>query len=174
MVERQEPTKKIWRIGELAEETGLTVRTLHHYEQIGLLRPGRTDAKHRIFDLSDVDRLFKIIALKELGLSLEEIRRSLDRQSAHLGPILAELLGKVKRDVVRLMRMQRNLEHLQPLIDRDVGPELLIEAIEAMSRVEHHIACDHGQNETPEENEKKWRELGVQLRACMETGSVDT
>src|SRR6266540_480829 len=59
------------RIGELAAATGLTVRTLHYYEEIGLLIPsGRTNAGHRLYDDTDVARLYRICLLRRLGLPL--------------------------------------------------------------------------------------------------------
>ncbi|HEX6558894.1 MAG TPA: MerR family transcriptional regulator, partial [Longimicrobiales bacterium] len=64
------------KVGELAERTGLTVRALHHYEQLGLLVPaGRTPAGHRLYSDASVAQLQKIAALKQLGMSLEEIGR---------------------------------------------------------------------------------------------------
>ena len=60
-----------WKVGELASATGLTVRTLHHYERIGLLSPAqRTEGNQRLYDEGDVVRLYRIRALRDLGLSL--------------------------------------------------------------------------------------------------------
>ncbi|KQY24256.1 hypothetical protein ASD16_01520 [Cellulomonas sp. Root485] len=67
------------RVGELAEATGLTVRTLHYYEQIGLLTPsGRSPAGHRIYDAADEERLYRVGLLRRLGMDLAEVRRALD------------------------------------------------------------------------------------------------
>src|SRR6185437_14363988 len=61
-------TKKSWKIGELANETGLTVRALHHYDQIGLLKPSQeTEGGHRVYSTVDVEKLQKIMTLKQLG-----------------------------------------------------------------------------------------------------------
>ncbi|MEO6088570.1 MAG: MerR family transcriptional regulator [Umezawaea sp.] len=70
---------RTWRIGELARETGLTVRTLHHYDQLGLLSPlSRTEGGHRCYTSGDVRRLHRVVALRGLGISLEEIGTLLD------------------------------------------------------------------------------------------------
>jgi MerR family transcriptional regulator, thiopeptide resistance regulator len=70
---------KVWKIGELARDTGLTVRTLHHYDQLGLLSPlSRTEGGHRCYTGDDVCRLQRIVALRNLGISLEEIGALLD------------------------------------------------------------------------------------------------
>ncbi|MGH2597039.1 MAG: MerR family transcriptional regulator [Actinomycetota bacterium] len=53
------------RIGELAGRAGLTVRTLHHYDQIGLVRASdRTDAGHRRYSEADIRRLYQVVALR--------------------------------------------------------------------------------------------------------------
>src|SRR5215203_936261 len=76
-----------YKVGELARQAGVSVRTLHHYEDIGLLVPGeRTDSGHRLYDAHDVERLARILALVGLGLSLDEVRRSLDDR--HLSPLV--------------------------------------------------------------------------------------
>ncbi|HEY2765788.1 MAG TPA: MerR family transcriptional regulator [Pseudonocardiaceae bacterium] len=68
-----------WRVGELAERTGLTVRALHHYHEIGLLVPSlRTHAGHRCYAEADVQRLHRILALRGFGFSLAEIGQVLD------------------------------------------------------------------------------------------------
>lgn len=58
------------KVGELARRCGLTVRTLHHYDQIGLLRPSaRSDSGYRLYDRTDIARLHRIQVLRKLGLS---------------------------------------------------------------------------------------------------------
>src|SRR5215472_10069018 len=67
------------KVGELARRTGLTVRTLHHYDEIGLLRPSlRTEAGHRLHTAGDIARLQQVLSLRQLGFSLEEVRACLD------------------------------------------------------------------------------------------------
>jgi len=61
------------RVGEMARRTGLTVRTLHHWDHVGLLSPSqRTAAGHRLYGLSEIGRLQTILSLRALGLSLDE------------------------------------------------------------------------------------------------------
>jgi DNA-binding transcriptional MerR regulator len=60
-----------WRVGELAAAAGVTVRALHHYDGIGLLVPAeRTAPGHRLYGEGDVRRLYRIVALRDLGLGL--------------------------------------------------------------------------------------------------------
>ena len=73
------------RIGEVAEVTGTTPRTIRYYEEIGLL-PGAADraqGKHRCFTEADVERVREIVRLRDLlGLSLEQLSRLLEAESA--------------------------------------------------------------------------------------------
>jgi DNA-binding transcriptional MerR regulator len=61
-------------VGRLAAAAGLTVRTLHHYDHIGLVCPsGRTASGHRLYEESDVARLYQVLALRQLGLGLDTV-----------------------------------------------------------------------------------------------------
>ncbi|QLI99638.1 MerR family transcriptional regulator [Streptomyces sp. NEAU-sy36] len=67
------------RIGEVAERTGLSPRTLRHYEEVGLVVPSaRSKGGFRLYTESDVDRLMAIRRMKPLGFSLEEMRDLLE------------------------------------------------------------------------------------------------
>jgi MerR family transcriptional regulator, thiopeptide resistance regulator len=71
--------ERSYQVREVAQIAGVSVRTLHHYDEIGLLVPrGRTDAGYRLYDDDDLLRLQQILIGRELGLPLEEIRRFLD------------------------------------------------------------------------------------------------
>ncbi len=66
-------------VGELARLTGVTVRALHHYDEIGLVRPsGRTASGYRLYDDADVLRLHQVLLFRELGLPLDEIAAAID------------------------------------------------------------------------------------------------
>jgi DNA-binding transcriptional MerR regulator len=76
------PPRRTYRVKQVAEISGLTIRALHHYDSIGLLSPSeRSAAGYRLYDDEDLLRLQQILIGRELGLSLEEIRRSLDDPS---------------------------------------------------------------------------------------------
>src|SRR6185503_11059591 len=73
------PTRRMYQVKQVASLSGLTIRALHHYDSIGLLMPSaRSPAGYRLYDDDDLLRLQQILIGRELGLSLEEIRRSLD------------------------------------------------------------------------------------------------
>lgn len=68
------PTVTTMHIGELAEKTGLSLRTIRHYDEVGLLKPsGRSEGGFRLYTHEDLSRLILIRRMKPLGFSLEEM-----------------------------------------------------------------------------------------------------
>jgi DNA-binding transcriptional MerR regulator len=83
-------TASVYQANEFAELAGVTVRALHHYDRLGLLKPsGRTNSGYRLYSDRDLVRLEQIVVLKFLGLPLKQIRTLLDRHVA-----LAETLRR--------------------------------------------------------------------------------
>ena len=73
----------VWTVGQVADELGVTVRTLHHYDEIGLLHPSeRTPAGYRLYTAEDLERLQNIVVYRRLGFPLEEIGELLDASSS--------------------------------------------------------------------------------------------
>ncbi|GIJ52007.1 transcriptional regulator [Virgisporangium aliadipatigenens] len=132
-----------WRIGELATATGVTVRTLHHYDGLGLLSPSeRTSVGHRRYTAADVRRLHRIIALRDFGLSLAEIARVLDGPDADPRELLRAQLARVEERLTAGERLRRTLIDLiasldQVSLDRAVEPDVhhLIALIEGTTRM---------------------------------------
>lgn len=99
MSEEQEVTM---HIGELAERTGLSLRTIRHYGDVGLLpASGRTEGGFRLYSEADQQRLMRIKYLKPLGFSLEELSE------------VVELLELETLDDQQRERAQASLEHVQ-------------------------------------------------------------
>jgi DNA-binding transcriptional MerR regulator len=74
------------KVGELAQQTGVSVRTLHYYDEIGLLSPSsHTDAGHRLYADSGIICLQQIMFLRQVGFSLEEIRDCLEQRNMEKG-----------------------------------------------------------------------------------------
>lgn len=68
-----------WTIGEVARSAGVSVRTLHHYDEIGLLSPGsRSTAGYRLYEYADAERLQRILVYRQLGMELDKIAAILD------------------------------------------------------------------------------------------------
>jgi DNA-binding transcriptional MerR regulator len=161
------------RIGELARATGVTVRTLHHYEQVGLLRPaGRTEGGHRLYDETDVERLYRIRALRALGLSLDDVRRSID-EGRTLTETLRRHLVRAEDEAARATALRDRLRRLCSAEDGPVEAEALVATIAAMSRLERHAhARRRARTGQSERAARRWRELAVELRACQEAGEA--
>ncbi len=101
------------RVGELADATGLTVRTLHHYESIGLMvASSRSWAGHRRYGAADVDRLYRICLLRDLGLSLPEVARALDDPGWSLSAALGAHLDELDRRAAATAALRRRLAGL--------------------------------------------------------------
>jgi MerR family transcriptional regulator, thiopeptide resistance regulator len=79
----------MYKVSEFAEKAGVTVRTLHHYDRLGLLKPsGRTQAGYRLYQDRDFLRLQQIVTLKFIGLPLKEIKALLDGSNLNLAQTL--------------------------------------------------------------------------------------
>ena len=76
------------KIGPLAQRVGISVRTLHHYDHIGLVRrSARTGSGHRLYSPRDLQRLTRVLLLRDLGLSLDEIAHSLNKPGGSLAAV---------------------------------------------------------------------------------------
>ncbi|NMO22768.1 MerR family transcriptional regulator, partial [Pyxidicoccus fallax] len=113
------------RIGELARRAGLTVRTLHHYDAIGLLRPStRSEGGYRLYGPADIARLHAIQALRHLGLSLEDIGRLLvDEGGATLPVILEQQLRALDRQIEQTQQLRDRLALIQSQLSEGLQPE---------------------------------------------------
>ena len=88
------------KVGELARRTGLTVRTLHHYDEIGLLQPSlHTEAGHRLYTAADVARLQQVLSLRQLGFGLEEIRACLDRPGFSPLEVIRQHVARLREQI---------------------------------------------------------------------------
>ncbi|MGY1620513.1 MerR family transcriptional regulator [Geodermatophilus sp. SYSU D00691] len=102
-------------VGEVAALAGVTVRTLHHYDRIGLLSPSeRTAAGYRRYTPSDLDRLHQVLVYRELGFPLEEIATLLDDPAAdpvaHLRRQLALLRDRLARTQQMVAAVEKEME----------------------------------------------------------------
>jgi cob(I)alamin adenosyltransferase len=125
-------TKDRWSVGELAAAAGVTVRTLHHYDRLGLLAPlERSEAGYRHYDRDGVERLYRILALRGLGFPLAEIGPLLDADAGSLREATRARLEQTELDLARTHDLRERLRHV--LDATDPTPADLIETMEAMS-----------------------------------------
>jgi MerR family transcriptional regulator, thiopeptide resistance regulator len=122
-----------WRIGQLAEATGVSVRSLRHYDAIGLLVPSeRNGAGHRRYTGQDVRRLHQIVALRGFGLSLAEVAGALDGPDTALRRLLEVQLDQVAERLAVGRRLQERLERALATPGEPSVPQL-VELIEVMT-----------------------------------------
>ncbi|MEU0572141.1 MerR family transcriptional regulator [Nonomuraea sp. NPDC005983] len=147
-----------WRIGELARETGLTVRTLH---QLGLLSPlSRTEGGHRSYTSGDVLRLHRIVALRSLGISLEEIGTLLDGEPDPTG-LLHRQLEVVEERIRNACDLRARLVDALNNLGRNAEPSIR----QLLQIIEETVAMNEPMTRTQfaelkEELQRRVRELG--------------
>ena len=179
--------ERLWKVGELAARTGLTVRTLHHYDAVGLLSPsGRTGSAHgsghRLYTAADLARLHQIVCLKQLGFTLEQVKDYLARADYDPREVVRLHLAKVRRQAAELAQLGDKLEALATVLDAAdaVSPDTFLETIEVMTMIEKYY--------TPEQLEQlkqrkeavgeariqevqvEWPRLMAEVQAAMDAG----
>ncbi|MFB2586826.1 helix-turn-helix domain-containing protein [Herbiconiux liukaitaii] len=117
-----ETTATMMHIGELAERTELSLRTIRHYDEIGLLKPsGRTEGGFRLYTEGDFSRLMLIRRMKPLGFPLEEMSellRIIDTLEQGDDPALrAQLDDFIERAVSQREKLQRQLDMADEFVD---------------------------------------------------------
>ena len=131
-----------WRVGQLADLTGVTVRTLRHYDQTGLLRPaGQTAGGHRLYDRDNVLRLYRILALRRLRFSLAEIRSLLDDPQWDLASMVARHAQETDRGIAAAARLSTHLRAIAGEIagSGDASPDTLFRIMEEMTMLDTPI-----------------------------------
>lgn len=100
-------------VGAAASLVGVTVRALHHWDEIGLVRPsGRTAAGYRLYTTEDVARLHRVLVYRELGVSLEDIAALLDSPSEEAAESLLRQRDQLLERIGRLRRMADGLDRM--------------------------------------------------------------
>ena len=176
------------RIGEVAAATGLTVRTLHHYDEIGLLAPSeRSDAGYRLYSDADVRRLYRIVAFRRLGFALAQIGALLDADAtADPRALIRAQLERLDAEAalreqlrIRLVRLLRSLDGAD-----GAAADLFLEAIEGMTMAERYYTpeqlaqLEQRRTELGEEGMRKaeadWAELIAEAEELRASGAAPT
>jgi DNA-binding transcriptional MerR regulator len=133
------------KIGQLAQHAGLTVRALHHYDAIGLLRPSvRTDAGYRLYDRDDAARLQQIQALRQLGMPLADIGHFLAYSGTSALAIVERQLAALQQQIDEAARMHAHLLALHARLARGEQPELAewLTTLEQMKMYDKYFSRD--------------------------------
>jgi DNA-binding transcriptional MerR regulator len=171
------------KVGDLARLAGVSVRTLHHYEEIGLLVPSaRTDAGHRLYARSDVGRLARIKGLTALGFSLEQARACLDDEAWSPLRLVEDHLARARESLEEQRALCERLERLRDDLRRG-GDDVdhFIETLEVMNMIERYYtqeqldALARRREELGEEAiadvEGRWQALFAEVKAELDRGT---
>ncbi|RNB83771.1 MerR family transcriptional regulator [Brevibacillus nitrificans] len=138
-----------WKVGDLASLTGLTVRTLRYYDQIGLFSPsGHSPTGHRMYNEADIQRLQKILSLKDLGLSLEEIKRVLEGQTYSSAEIVAIQIERVRKHLKIQQKLLAELERVAEKMNQQepLSIDAFLSLLESMKQSQEKYIIDHRLN----------------------------
>jgi DNA-binding transcriptional MerR regulator len=180
-------TGRVWKVGELAERTGLTVRTLHHYDAIGLLSPsGRTDSfhgsGHRLYTAADISRLQQVVSLKQLGFSLDQIREYLARADYDPRQVVRMHLAQVRGQAAELKRLEEKLAALANALDvaEVVSADEFLSTIEEMAMIEKYYTPEQMEylqtrreqvgEERIQQGPQRWADLQANVQSTMDAG----
>ncbi|WP_406303623.1 MerR family transcriptional regulator [Streptomyces sp. NBC_00885] len=137
-----------YSVGQVSAFAKVTVRTLHHYDEIGLLRPGgRSHAGHRRYEDADLDRLQQILFYRELGFPLDEVAALLDDPDADPREHLRRQHELLTGRIARLQEMAAAVE--QAMEARKMGINLTPEE-------KFEVFGDHDPEQYAEEAEERW------------------
>lgn len=136
----------VFRVGEVASRTGLSVRALHHYDEIGLLRPsGRTEsvhgAGHRRYTTADLARLQQILSLRQLGFSLDEIGEAIAKPGFDPLTVLRLHLARANEVLKSQHLLCERLAQLTTHLERaeEVSADTFLKTVEATIMAENHF-----------------------------------
>ena len=183
----KDATGRLWSIGELAQASGVTVRTLHHYDAIGLLRAGeRTGAGHRRYTEADLRRLYRVRALRALGMSLEQIRTALADpvdDLASMRALLSAQLDALEAQAERIGRLARRVDGLLRRLDSAAmpDPDQFMATLEMISMLDGHFTTEQQERlaerraelgpEAVEEAKARWASLVEELLPHVQAGT---
>ncbi|MFE2565780.1 MerR family transcriptional regulator [Streptomyces mirabilis] len=137
-----------YSVGQVAGFAGVTVRTLHHYDEIGLLVPSeRNHAGHRRYSDADLDRLQQILFYRELGFPLDEVAALLDDPEADPRAHLRRQYELLTARIEKLQKMAAAVEHAMEA--RTMGINLTPEE-------KFEVFGDKDPEEHAEEAERRW------------------
>jgi len=175
------------KVGELARRTGLTVRTLHHYDEIGLLKPSlHTEAGHRLYTGDDVARLQQVLSLRQLGFSLEEIGDCLGRPGFSPLEVIRLHVARLREQIELQRQLCERLEALAGYFQSAgvVSAEKFLQAIEVMTMIENYYtpeqlesfrkrreADPEGTEKLARQGQADWAELMAQYTEEMQKGT---
>lgn len=133
---------RTWKVGDLGKITGLSIRTLHYYEEFGLLIPsGRTESGHRVYGEKDLVRLQQILSLKQLGFSLDDIKSCLNERKMVPIQIVKAHKKRIEEEKVRIEKLHGLLSSLEKALSarEKISIDEVIKTMKAISMYEKYF-----------------------------------
>ena len=167
---------KAYRVQAFAELAGVTVRALHHYDRLALLRPTRTASGYRMYRPPDLERLEQIVALKFLGIPLKQIKALLDRDRRALPDVLRAQRRALEAKRGRLDRAIEAIADAEGSIQpgRPAETAVLKRIIEVIEMQDNQAATDslkkYYSDEAWAELARRRAEMTSETRAAAEEG----
>jgi len=161
-------------VGQLAKRTGLTVRTLHHYHAIGLLVPShRSESGYRLYTRGDIMRLYRVLALQRLGLSLTEIETVLAKDGAPLPEIIDQQLVELDEWIEQATALRARLTQLRGVMTEGGDPAAAdwLAAVELIAHYERDFSPEELRRVIANRSSgqiEDWRALVADLRAAAD------
>jgi MerR family transcriptional regulator, thiopeptide resistance regulator len=178
---------QLLKVGDLAKQTGVSVRTLHYYEEIGLLSPShRTEAGYRLYSRDDIIRLQQIVSLRQIGFSLEQIRESLEQAQFSPHQVVQLHLSQLKEQMAVQQQLYTRIEAIAVRLQSTeaISIQEFIQLIEVTIMIGKYYTPDQQDylkerreqlgEERIQQVEAEWQNLMEQVRAEMDKGTDPT
>lgn len=177
----------VMKVGDLAKQTGVSVRTLHYYDEIGLLSPShRTEAGYRLYGEDDIIRLQQIVSLRQIGFSLDQIQECLEQEQFSPYHVVQLHLSQLKEQMALQQQLYARLEaiaiHLQST--EAISIQEFMQLIEVTTMIGKYYTPEQQDylkerrerlgEERIQQVESQWQELMEQVRTEMEKGTDPT
>ena len=175
------------KVGELARRTGLTVRTLHHYDEIGLLKPSlHTESGHRLYTAGDIARYNRVLSLRHLGFALDEVRACLDRPDFSPLEVIDLHIARLRKQIVLEETLCEQLDAIAGQLHAagNVSADVFLKTIEEMTMIESYYTPEQTEylkkrkeqvgDDRIQQVQQEWPELIAEVRAEMQKGTAPT
>lgn len=152
-----------YTVGDVAKVAHVSVRTLHHYDDVGLLQPsGRSEAGYRLYSIEDLERLQQVLFYKELGFGLEEIRELMTDERYDRRAVLEQQRELVAEQALRL-------DAMLDLIDKTIAS---LDGVVHMTKEEmFEVFGDFDPSEYEDEVKERWGDTDAYKESARRTKS---
>lgn len=174
---------KLLKIGEIAKKTGISIRALHHYDEIGLLIPSqRSDSGYRLYTIDDLLQLQNIQSLQQLGFSLDTIKILMKQENPSLLSVINQHIKKLALELNKQQRLIEKLQKLATTLSSNTIPsvELLLNTLKETTMYEKYYTQEQLDKlaaqrealgeEAMKKTQQEWETIFEQFRQLLEAG----